>query len=69
MQAHVHQVTIDAHRRYQELMAESHRAFLDMAGSALSGLGATGELPAGATTPAVRPAPASVPTPVSMKSR
>ncbi|MDH3270910.1 MAG: SDR family NAD(P)-dependent oxidoreductase [Gemmatimonadota bacterium] len=33
--AQVHQATIEAHRRYQELMAESHRAFLDMAGEAL----------------------------------
>ena len=36
MAAQVHQVTIEAHRRYQELMAASHRSFLNMASSALS---------------------------------
>ena len=36
MAAQVHQVTIEAHKRYQELMAESHRSFLNMASSALS---------------------------------
>ena len=35
MAAQVHHVTIEAHRRYQELMAESHRSFLSMAASAL----------------------------------
>jgi acyl transferase domain-containing protein/NADP-dependent 3-hydroxy acid dehydrogenase YdfG len=33
--AQVHQITIEAHRRYQELMAESHKAFLAMASNAL----------------------------------
>ncbi|MGB1778839.1 MAG: hypothetical protein ACPHQP_04730, partial [Longimicrobiales bacterium] len=35
MAAQVHQVTIQAHRRYQELMAESHRNFLSLAARAL----------------------------------
>ena len=37
----VHQVTIEAHRRYQELMAESHRSFLNMAAQTLGQAGAT----------------------------
>ena len=45
LSAQVHQVTIEAHRRYQELMAESHRNFLNLAARALgqetSGVGAS----------------------------
>ena len=33
--AEIHRATIEAHRRYQELMADSHRSFLDMAAVAL----------------------------------
>ena len=76
--AQVHQVTIEAHRRYQELMAESHRAFLGMASSALSQMtGApmpTGQLPAPvAHAPAPQPQhfvpqPATMPTVVAQPS-
>ncbi len=72
---HVHQVTIEAHRRYQELMAQSHRAFLDMAGQALQQVGGQ---PAGASTafsapaahqpvytPPAAPAPVARPEPVA----
>ncbi|MDX1495296.1 MAG: acyltransferase domain-containing protein, partial [Longimicrobiales bacterium] len=72
--AHLHQATVDAHRRYQELMAESHRAFLDMAAGALQQLG-NGQLSAApqaaapqAAAPQARagaphPTPAQAPTP------
>ncbi|MEM7416267.1 MAG: SDR family NAD(P)-dependent oxidoreductase [Gemmatimonadota bacterium] len=59
--AHVHHVTIEAHRRYQELMADSHRAFLEMAGQALNQVSH-----GGAVAPVSSAArPASVPQPVA----
>ena len=58
--AQVHQVTIEAHRRYQELMAESHRSFLGMASSTLSQM--TGApMPAGQFPAPVVHAPAPQP--------
>ena len=59
MSAQVHQITIEAHRRYQELMAESHRAFLNMASSALSQVsGGVLEGPVIQAAPIAEPAPA-----------
>jgi acyl transferase domain-containing protein/NADP-dependent 3-hydroxy acid dehydrogenase YdfG len=61
--AEVQRATIEAHRRYQELMAESHRAFLDMAGQAMAQLGGAPSVDstgARAIDPkAVQPAPES----------
>ena len=48
----MHQVTIEAHRRYQELMAESHLAFLAMASRAIAQLSGA---PAAASLPAAPP--------------
>ena len=62
MTVQVHQVTIEAHRRYQELMAESHRAFLNMASTALSQITGASVAPGvHAAAPVPLPAPAVIP--------
>ena len=61
MTAQVHQVTIEAHRRYQELMAESHRAFLSMASGALSQLSGVAAQPGAYVAPPAVAAPVATP--------
>ncbi|MEM7204848.1 MAG: beta-ketoacyl synthase N-terminal-like domain-containing protein, partial [Planctomycetota bacterium] len=56
----IHHVTIDAHRRYQELMAESHRTFLEMASGVLGQM--AGAPPQPIAGPAATPSP-TVPAP------
>ena len=46
--ARMHHATIDAHRRFQEVMAESHRTFLAMASDAMANLNGASGVP-GAT--------------------
>ncbi|MCH1571006.1 MAG: acyltransferase domain-containing protein, partial [Longimicrobiales bacterium] len=68
MAAQMHHVTIEAHRRYQELMAESHRSFLGMAASALGQTGAVAPgQPVAQPVPQVRPAPIQ-PEPMSISA-
>ncbi|MBT8488963.1 MAG: SDR family NAD(P)-dependent oxidoreductase [Gemmatimonadetes bacterium] len=65
--AQLHQATVDAHRRYQELMAESHRAFLDMAAEALQQV-RDGTATASVSAPPMQPAGTSTAsTPASPK--
>ena len=53
--AQIHQATIEAHRRYQELMAESHRSFLNMAATALGQTGTTDSVERETSSPAGPP--------------
>ena len=66
--AEIHRATIEAHRRYQELMADSHRSFLDMAAVALgqtsSAASVEGRAPTGARLDRRPEEPTAPPVPV-----
>ncbi len=66
--AEIHRATIEAHRRYQELMADSHRSFLDMAavalGQASSAASVEGRAPTGARLDRRPEEPTAPPVPV-----
>ncbi len=54
----IHRETFAAHRQYQELMAESHRAFLDVAARAIAEVGGSGVVIAPTVAPTYSVAPA-----------
>lgn len=58
-----HEETLAAHRHYQDLMAESHRAFLTLAAEAVAALsgGSAPRLPIDAVSPRVAPPPVPLP--------